>query len=368
MGFNRHMMALARDARGETQTSLARALDVGQGTVSKYEAGILDPPKDFVRDMAKHLRFREDLFYDAQQPYGMPPFHYRRRKKLGTKVLAQISAEINIRRIHVAKLLRSYEGLTRTLPEIDRDEYFGNPRRTMSLEDIAAHLRDRFMIGPGPIVNMVDVIESSGGIVVPCDFGTDLIDAMSQRVDGLPPLFFVNMNIPSDRMRHTLAHELAHMVLHTSSTMVDDDQMEAEADEFAGCFLLPANEVRPQLRNRFELRHLVNMKVHWRVSMQSLAKRSERLDLITPHQSKMFWIQMGKLGYRKREPHEPPKERPRLLREMIRFHLRDLGYSVEDLARLLYIYPTELQELYSRDRFESDPDNRSRRAHLRVVK
>jgi Zn-dependent peptidase ImmA (M78 family) len=102
------------------------------------------------------------------------------------------------------------------------------------------------------------------------------------------------------------------MVLHTV-TVKSDEEMEDEADAFAGAFLLPADEIRPQLR-RFDLRQLANLKLYWKVSMAALAVRADRLKLITPYQSKMFWIEMGKLGYRKREPNELPKEHPSLLR------------------------------------------------------
>ncbi len=89
------------------------------------------------------------------------------------------------------------------------------------------------MVPRGPIDNMVELIEENGGIIIHCDFGTDLIDAMSQRIDGLPTLFFVNVNAPADRVRFTLAHELGHMVMHTISVR-SDEEMENEADEFAG--------------------------------------------------------------------------------------------------------------------------------------
>jgi Zn-dependent peptidase ImmA (M78 family) len=75
------------------------------------------------------------------------------------------------------------------------------------------------------------------------------------------------------------------------------------------------------------------MKVYWRVSMAAIAVRAERLNLITPYQSKMFWIEMGKLGYRKREPNEPPKEHPRLIRQMVAFHINKLGYSFSEMAK-----------------------------------
>jgi Zn-dependent peptidase ImmA (M78 family) len=209
---------------------------------------------------------------------------------------------------------------------------------------------------------MMELLENNGGVVIPCDFGTDLLDAMSQRIEGMPVLFFVNINAPSDRVRHTLAHELGHMVLHTM-VLKSDEVMEEEADTFAGAFLLPAEEIKPQLR-RFDLRQLANLKAYWRVSMASLAVRAERLRLITPYQSKMFWIEMSKLGYRKREPGEPPREYPKLLRQMVSFHMRKLGYSATEMAELLRLSVTEFTEMYGPEFVGSHTVER----RLRIVK
>jgi Zn-dependent peptidase ImmA (M78 family) len=48
------------------------------------------------------------------------------------------------------------------------------------------------------------------------------------------------------------------MVLHTINVK-SDEEMEDEADEFAGAFVLPADEIRAQFR-RFDLRQLANLK------------------------------------------------------------------------------------------------------------
>jgi Zn-dependent peptidase ImmA (M78 family) len=213
---------------------------------------------------------------------------------------------------------------------------------------------------------MVELLESNGGIVIPCDFGSDLIDAMSQRVDGLPVLFFVNVNAPADRLRHTLAHELGHIVLHTIAVK-SDEEMEDEADAFAGAFLLRADEIRPQLR-RFDLRQLATLKGYWKVSMAALAVRADRLNLITPYQSKMFWIEMGELGYRKREPNEPHKETPSLLRQIVSFHKKKLGYSVSELAKMLHLSASEFQEMYRSEILGEPLGPGSMRPQLRVVK
>ena len=363
--FNHRMLTLAREARGLTQAELARRASIGQGTLSKYETGLLEPPPASISDFAYALEFPASFFCQRGRPHGLLPFHYRKRKKLSAKTLGCIVAEINIRRMHIQKLCLSFELMSNAfIPEIDRDEYHGGKRGRLDVEDVARSLREMWMLLSGPIPNLIELIEDNGGIVIPCDFGTDLIDAVSQRIDGMPVLFFMNMHAPSDRVRYTLAHELGHMVLHTTE-LADDGVLEDEADAFAGAFLMPADEVRPQLR-RFDLRHLANMKGYWKVSMAALAVRADRLNLITPYQRKMFWMELSRLGYRKREPNEPPREMPTLLRRMISFHQRQLGYTTQEMAKLLDLMEPEFLEMY-------DPEmlggiESGGRPKLRVVK
>lgn len=331
---------------------------MGQGTLSKYETGVLDVPGEFAEDAGKALDYPAKFFFQAGRPYGFPPFHFRKRKKLSAKALGKIVAEMNIRRMHIEKLTVSFRlNTNRFIPEIDRDEYQGRTKKPVEIDDLARSLREAWMLPPGPIESVVDLIEENGGIVIPCDFGTDLLDAMSQRIDGLPVLFFVNVNSPMDRLRFTLCHELAHMVLHTTA-FKEDGEMECEADEFAGSFLLPPDELRKQMR-RFDLPHLANMKAYWKVSMASIAVNARRHNLITDYQAKKFWIDMSKLGYRKREPNEPPREHPKMLRQMIEFHRVQLDYDDGDIANLLRITPAEFQSLYD---FETRP-----KPHLRLV-
>lgn len=346
--FNYNMLCLARDVRELTQADLARRARIAQGTLSKYETGLLLPPDEAVSQLSEALHFPKSFFYQPETPYGFPPFHFRKRKKLSVKTLNRIISEMNICRMHIKRLLVSYErpdaGL---IPEIDLDEYQGISNRKPSIEDIARHVRERWGVPRGPINNMVELIERNGGIVVPCAFGTDLIDAMSQRVDGMPVLFFINKTAAADRIRHTLAHELGHMILHTLS-MTDDETMEDEADAFAGAFLVPADEFKPQLRiQSFTLAHLANLKAYWKVSMSALAVRADRLKLITPHQKKMFWIEMGRWDYRRNEPNEPAAEFPQTLARMIHFHQQTLGYSEGEMATLLHLNDADFRRLYS---------------------
>ena len=70
-----------------------------------------------------------------------------------------------------------------------------------------------------------------------------LVDAAHLWLAGLPPLFFVNENLPGDRLRWTLAHEVGHAVMHRNPT----GDVEGEANRFASEFLMPRDQIAHQL-------------------------------------------------------------------------------------------------------------------------
>jgi Zn-dependent peptidase ImmA (M78 family)/DNA-binding XRE family transcriptional regulator len=336
--FNNDMLRLARDAREVTQSDLAQATGFTQALVSKLENGLIGQPSDeVVEKICTTLKFPRSFFYQRERQIGFPPFHYRKRQKLGAKPLAHIGAIINIRRQHVAKLMRSYELNTlKPIPQIDLDESGLTPER------VAERLRSYWMLPRGPVENVVEIVERAGGIVILCRFGTGLLDGLSFRSEGLPPLFFMNRDVPGDRFRFSLAHELGHIVLHNISS--EDDRMEAEAHRFAAAFLMPESDIRPYL-STVKLSTLGRVKGYWRVSIKSLIKRAHDLKLITDHYYKILNIQYNK-SFKEGEPVDIPLEQPFLLKDIIRYHTDTLGYSIGDLASLFCLNEDDVKRAY----------------------
>ncbi|WAC08749.1 MAG: hypothetical protein OS130_06045 [Thermodesulfobacteriota bacterium] len=71
--------------------------------------------------------------------------------------------------------------------------------------------------------------------------------------------------------------------------------------------------------NNITLPQLANLKSYWKVFMAALLHRSYDLKKITTRQYQYLWMQMGKAGYRTKEPPEfdIPKEIPSLLKDLI---------------------------------------------------
>ena len=81
-----------------------------------------------------------------------------------------------------------------------------DPDDVGSPEAVAQQVRVIWRLPMGPVSNVVAAVERAGGLVLPLDFGTTLIDAVSQWPSGGPPMIFVNDASPGDRMRFTLTH------------------------------------------------------------------------------------------------------------------------------------------------------------------
>lgn len=224
--------------------------------------------------------------------------------------------------------------------------------------EVARAVRSTWQIPDGPIANVIRVIEDAGGIVIRYPFGTPRIDAISRWVPGLPPLFFVNEGLPTDRERLTLCHELGHLVMHD----VPNADMEAEANQFAAEFLMPARDVSPHL-DRVTLALLAALKPHWRVSMQALLYRATELKKVPPKTAQFLWMQMSQ--YKRQEPPELDlvPETPTLLKEIIDLHRNTFGYGLAEFSQMLAASPADVVSTYGLG--ETPPETR---AKLRVIK
>lgn len=340
---NPQLVTLARQARGLTQAQLADRVGVRQESISKIEAGLIVVSEPDLARIAQALDFPPHFFLWQKRIEGptIPEYVHRKRAKAGALALHRLHAIAAVRQMQVDVLLQSWETHSE-FPSYPIEEFEANPRR------IAQSVRAAWRVPPGPVFNVTDLVDEAGGIIVAFDFGTRDIDGFSRRRDDGPPLIFINDQLPPDRWRWTLVHELAHIVMHAHCDPYSD--MERDANLFAGEFLMPAQEIGPQL-TRVTVDRLAGLKRYWKVAMQAILMRAHDLGLVTMNQKRYLFMQLSKAGYRLREPPtlDPPEERPTLLRRIITHHRRNLAYSVADLCKVMAINEGDLRGWYFKD-------------------
>lgn len=335
------MLILARESRGYTQTRLAEEMSISQAEISKYETGLRVPTDTQLQRLARKLQYPLEFFYlqENVRAFGSGCVYHRRRQSAREAKLRHLLALVNVKRIQIRRLLEQVTPRnTYHFEPLDIDEHKNNAAL------VARTLRALWSLPPGPVQSVIQTIENAGGIIVTCNFGTSKVDALSQWLPGMPPLFLLNESIPADRMRWTLTHELGHIIMHRAPT----ERMEREADEFAAEFLMPAKEIEPQLHD-LSLPKLASLKPYWRVAMSALLRRAADLGTIAPRTKQYLWTQMGMRGYRTHEPVVIPGEEPTLLGELLEFHQQQLGYEPSEIAKLMFLKEPEVQQEYLRE-------------------
>jgi Zn-dependent peptidase ImmA (M78 family)/DNA-binding XRE family transcriptional regulator len=338
MKVNPDMLILARESRGLTQGELAIKVGIGQSALSKYENGLIEVPDQHLQQIAKELRYPETLF-TRRSPVieiGVTCMHHRKRQTLPTRDLRRIQAKANLTSLRIERLLRSVEiGPIYEFPRLDIAEYM-NPGR------IAELVRHTWRLPIGPVKDLVGAVERAGGIIIPFHFGTRKLDAISQWPPGLPPLFFINEEMPAERIRFSLAHEIGHLVMHLNIS----ENAEREADAFASAFLMPAKDIEADLSG-MSLARAAQLKPYWRVSMQALIRQAYDLKRISEFQYRRLFTQLSKLGYRLQEPISIASEQPATLRTLIETHIQSCEYTEKDLCDLLDMHPQEFREVFT---------------------
>lgn len=356
--FNGEMFRLARQFRGLTQKEFAEKLGAEASSVSRVENCVTQPTSEMAERAADILDLPLAFFRQPERPYGLPMSVHpmlRAKAAVAQHTIDQALAELNLRIMHVRRLLRSveYEPVL-TLPEVDLGSIGGDP------EEAAALVRRTWLMPAGPVIDLVQWVERAGCFVMHAELPDAAMSGVTLRVPDIRPCIFLNKTMPADRMRHTLAHELGHLILHR----YPNSEMEREADSFAAAFLMPANDIRPYFAGkRIDLRLLAALKPEWRVSMQSLLYRASTLRFVNDNQARYLWQQFSIRKMKMREPPELdiPPETPSLVAKLISLHIGKLGYTVEDLATVAALYKREFVSMYGID------EPAQKRPKLRVV-
>lgn len=331
------MLSLARESRGLTQSDLSRESGVGQYALSRYENGLAEPLDDHLDIIASVLRYPRTFFFRNEpiNGFGSMCMYHRKRQSLSIRDMRRIHAKVNIDRMSLERLLRSVEiEAAYKFPCLDISEH-GDPERIAEMVRIAWHLPY------GPIKNILRTIENAGGVVFLYQFETTRLDAISQLLQDMTPVFFINADMPWERIRFSIAHEIGHLVMHRQPST---DQ-ETEADVFASAFLMPKREIRSQL-SPMSLDHAFHLKEHWRVSIQAIIRRAYMLRQISESRYRRLFTELSKAGYRTREPYPLPPEEPYTLKRLIDVHLNDFGYSRSNLSELLQLSEQEWNNRY----------------------
>src|ERR1017187_769609 len=234
------VLETARRAKGMTQQELAEIVGIRQAALSRYENETREPDDEVLARIAAALSLTVDFLQHASKVRGAVAVdaHMRRRKTAKPSDWRRLEARLNVYRLHARRIFEDIAVHTeQRLPTFDSQET--DPASAARL------VRMQWRMPTGPVRSLAQWLEAAGCLVIEEDFHARGVDGLSQWIDECP-VILLNIHMPPDRKRLTLAHELGHLCLHSHDV---PESVEEEANMFAAEFLMPWEIIRSQLRN-----------------------------------------------------------------------------------------------------------------------
>jgi Zn-dependent peptidase ImmA (M78 family)/transcriptional regulator with XRE-family HTH domain len=307
----------ARESVGYGLEDFADHLGVTRQAVAQYENGQIKPAPEIVSKIiastGQPISFFTHDRRRGSETFGTPFWRALKRTRLNDR--NRIT-----RRLEWATDLVQYLENWIELPSVDLPDFDFNPdtENEEEIELAAEKLRDHWDLGTGPITDLPKIMESHGFILIRDYVNCEDMDAVSRWQVGKPYVLY-SANVESaPRTYYNLSHELAHMCLHATVQVNQENlaRIEKQANRFAGAFLLPrssfSNEVLGSSINYFKY-----LKERWGVSIAAMIYRAKDLEIISKNQHQYLMRQMNAQKIRIREPLDdlftPPE--PSVLRD-----------------------------------------------------
>lgn len=332
----------ARLQAGLSLRDLARMVGVTASAISKYERGLDMPGSAVLLKLSRALNVSTDYFLrPITVTLSMPEFRCI-ESKISQKEIKMVMERVRdwIERYLIIENLVGYAPVFK-FPEIEQ-----NINKVEDVETVADNLRQAWNLGDDPIDSLISILEAKG-IKIGLVPGSDNFDALTVFANEKIPVICVKENLPGDRQRLSIAHELGHLLLKMPDAWSQREKEKASF-RFGAAFLAPKNSVIRELgirRNKLDLYELHDLKHQYGISMQALIYRARDLGIIDQN----MFCQLNKL-FRKNNWHskEPgcdyPAEKTSRFERLVLHALSDglitqnraatlLGKSIMEFAR-----------------------------------
>lgn len=315
-----------------TQKELASLMHVTPMTISYYESGERRPSMDTIKELAQVLGVKvTDFLGNRNENLVFVHGEFRKNNKLLIK-----------HQDFIKESVEEYFGRFYSVVDVLGGEVLPNPPVAHQLnlskdaEKNALDMRKYLKIsGNGPVGNLTELLENKGILIYLCDITNDAFSGMNGFVNERPYII-VNKNMSPERMRSTIAHELAHLLFVWPEEM-EDKEIEDAANAISGAFLFPAEDALRELGiRRTAITKDMNLTCReYGISMYLLVKRASLCNIINERVAKDFYIRAGKAGWRKNEPVRIEKEEPIFFAQLVYRAVSENEISVQKGAELL---------------------------------
>ena len=324
--YNPDRIVLMRRLERKTQAELTKDTGISSAKISKIQNRIVLFNEADAKKIAISVDYPLSFFAMKDVPTPPTELTYRRSSKTLVGLINAVSAEYEIMNGAVQRTAFKLQMQSR-LQWINEIAPRKPDRLTIDeINRIANQARMHLgLSSTGAVPNMTRALERAGVAVIPMHSSGEASDyiATSEGVcdptlDGaIPVIGYLKRDNTGDRLRFTKAHEFGHMILHKYRRPKTRKQMEDEAHQFAGAFLMPEDDARAIFSATSNLSNFVQSKSGWGIAISALIMRASALNIIDQERTRSLQIQLSARGWKKHEPVAVDVESPILYKQMI---------------------------------------------------
>jgi Zn-dependent peptidase ImmA (M78 family) len=278
----------ARLQHGYTLQKVADKLNVSKQMVNKYEQGTM-PGSDKLIALAKLFETKVDYFFRTPE-VALGEINFRKKSKFKGRKINALKEEIRVRTenyLYVENLF-------------NLNTTFKNPVGKVVLSsrhDVVKAvnlIRKEWNIGNDPIHNVVELLEDHEVKVIEVNEDTLQFDGLATVIDGKYYVVVINKNMPIERKRFTLLHELGHLLLDITDK-TDKDQ-EKYCNWFASEMLLSTENIKMEFgakRNSITLEELKNVQTKYGISIKAIVYKLSDAEIISSQKVPAFYQQVN---------------------------------------------------------------------------
>jgi Zn-dependent peptidase ImmA (M78 family)/DNA-binding XRE family transcriptional regulator len=276
-------LRLARKRAGLSLRDLAANIDhrASAQAISKYENGVMLPSASVLVALGKALSVSLD-FLMSNQVIALAGVEFRKKSGTTAGDRAKVEAEVidQVERYLAIEAVLNVESADHAFSARQRVEV----QRIEDAETQAGVLRTEWKLGLDPIASLTALLEERGIKVIQAILPESVagLTCDVRRPEPLPsvPVVVVNVQSNIERLRFTLAHELAHRIIGGNPN-IDDEKA---AHRFASAFLMPREHLWAEtggVRHALAYSEIVRLKHLYGVSATALLMRLKDIGVLT---------------------------------------------------------------------------------------
>lgn len=292
----------ARLLSGLSLQEVADSLEknVTRQAIYRYEKGEVLPDSKTLDELSKLFNVRSDFFFrETKVEIGTVEY---RKLKISAKEESRIQEQTKdylSRYLEIEEILGIKTEFVNPLNGFPKVSSYANVNAAAEL------LRDKWNLGLIAISNIAELLEDKHIKILKlnADAGFDGLQTMANQTIPVIAYNERQMN-KKDRIRFTLLHELAHLLLSFDENLTHKD-IETLCHQFAGAMLLPEKVIKEELgafRHRLSVNELGNIKKQYGISMQAIVLRANVCDIVNTNFTKQFFTMMKDNGWKIDEP------------------------------------------------------------------